>query len=151
IARTGSRLGLHSEARVRFERGVDPAISLAAIDRFVALLATVAGEGAAAEVRRGPTTDVRSPSLPGPVTVQVRTRRVNSILGTSLDDDDVRRLLMPLGFAVGPHGSAVHSVRIPTWRLDCDREIDVIEEVGRMWGYQRIERTVPVGVPGGSG
>ena len=43
------------------------------------------------------------------------------------------------------------SVGVPSWRLDCDREIDVIEEVARMWGYRRIERTVPPGVPGGSG
>ena len=43
------------------------------------------------------------------------------------------------------------TVRIPSWRLDCEREIDVIEEVARTWGYGRIERTIPPGAPGGSG
>jgi phenylalanyl-tRNA synthetase beta chain len=151
IARTGSRLGLHSEARVRFERGVDPDVAEAAVDRFVGLLATVAGEGAAATLRRGRTEDVRHPSLPGQVTVRVRTPRVNAILGTDLDDGDVSRLLAPIGFTVMPDGTGAHSVRIPSWRLDCDREIDVIEEIARTWGYRRIERTLPAGAPGGSG
>ncbi len=68
IARTGARLGLHSEARVRFERGVDPDIAPSAVDRFVALLAAVAGAGAtgAQVLRRGPTVDIRDPSLPRP-------------------------------------------------------------------------------------
>jgi phenylalanyl-tRNA synthetase beta chain len=151
IARTGSRLGLHSEARVRFERGVDPDIVAAAVDRFVGLLATVAGEGAAATLRRGPTVDVRDPSLPGPLTVRVRTPRVNAILGTDLHDADVSRLLVPLGFTATPDGAGAHSVGIPSWRLDCEREIDVIEEVARMWGYRRIERTLPAGASRGSG
>jgi phenylalanyl-tRNA synthetase beta chain len=151
IARTGSRLGLHSEARVRFERGVDPDVASAAVDRFVGLLATVAGEGAAATLRRGPTVDVRHPSLPGAATVPVRTPRVNAILGTDLHDADVIRLLVPLGFTATPDGAGVHSVGIPSWRLDCEREIDVIEEVARMWGYRRIERTLPAGASRGSG
>ena len=152
IARTGARLGLHSEARVRFERGVDPDIAPSAVDRFVALLAAVAGAGAtgAQVLRRGPTVDIRDPSLPRPATVRLRTRRVNAILGTTLEDADMPRLLAPIGFAVGPVEPGVQSVDIPSWRLDCEREIDVIEEVARTWGYRRIERTVPPGAPGRS-
>ncbi len=150
IARTGARLGLHSEARVRFERGVDPEIATVAVERFVALLSTVAGDSSA-PLRRGPTVDVRSPSLPAPLSIPVRTARVNAILGTHLDDADVAGLLEPLGFQGHPEGPGVRSVRIPSWRLDTEREIDVIEEVARMWGYRRIERTIPPGVPGGSG
>jgi phenylalanyl-tRNA synthetase beta chain len=157
VARTGARLGLHSEARVRFERGVDPEIAGAAVDRFVALLATVppvegGGEsGRAANLRRGPTVDVRSPSLPGSVSVPLRTGRVNAIIGTDLDDAAVARLLEPMGFSVRSEGAGTATVRIPSWRLDCEREIDVIEEVARTWGYGRIERTIPPGAPGGSG
>ncbi|MBV9660253.1 MAG: phenylalanine--tRNA ligase subunit beta [Acidimicrobiales bacterium] len=140
IARTGIRLGLHSEARVRFERGVDPAVADLAVDRFAALLgATTDG------LRRGPTTDVRDPSLPAPPSIQLRTVRVNAILGTSLVDDDLAHLLEPIGFAVRPDGPGRFSVDVPTWRLEVAREIDLIEEVARMWGYQRIERTVPAG------
>jgi phenylalanyl-tRNA synthetase beta chain len=155
VARTGVRLGLHSEARVRFERGVDPEIAGAAVDRFVALLATVSGAegptGPALTLRRGPTVDVRSPSLPAPVSVPLRTARVNAIIGSQLDDATVAGLLEPIGFSVSSDGPGVAMVVIPSWRLDCEREIDVIEEVARTWGYGRVERTIPPGAPGGSG
>jgi phenylalanyl-tRNA synthetase beta chain len=142
IARTGTRLGLHSEARVRFERGVDPEIADVAIDRFVGLL----GSG----VRRGPTADVRDVAhLPSPPPVRVRTDRVNTILGTALDDDDVVSLLAPIGFSAERDEPGVQTVSIPSWRLDSEREIDIIEEVARMWGYRRVTRTVPSGVKGG--
>ncbi len=143
IARTGKRLGLHSEARVRFERGVDPEVAPAAVDRFVALLGSVdGGEG----LRRGPTHDVKDPTtLPTPPVVEVRTERVNSILGTAIDHAEVARLLAPIGFGAVPQGPGVHAVSVPSWRLECSREIDVIEEVARLWGYPRIERTLPAG------
>ncbi len=147
IARTGTRLGLHSEARVRFERGVDPEIALVAVDRFVGLLAAVTGDGT---LRRGSTLDIRDPSLTRPPTVRLRTARVNAILGTSLEDADMGPLLAPIGFTVTPQEPGVHSVVVPSWRPDTEREIDVIEEVARMWGYRRIERTVPAVAPGGS-
>jgi phenylalanyl-tRNA synthetase beta chain len=152
IARAGARLGLHSEARVRFERGVDPQIAPAAVERFVALLATVSGVSGAPALRRGPTVDVCGESLPSGRSVRVRTSRVNAILGTGLDDADMVRLLEPIGFAATEEGGLrVLDVRIPSWRLDAEREIDVIEEVARMWGYRRIERTILDGPPGGSG
>jgi phenylalanyl-tRNA synthetase beta chain len=142
VARTGNRLGLHTEARTRFERGVDPAVAPAAVERFVALLATVAGgEG----LRRGPTLDVRDPSLPVAGELELRTARVNSILGLELTDTDVDRLLRPLGFEPALRAPGLHTVGVPTWRLEVGREIDLVEEVARMWGYRRIPRTVPAG------
>jgi phenylalanyl-tRNA synthetase beta chain len=141
IARTGNRLGLHSEARTRFERGVDPEIAGRAIDRFCTLLRSVpGGEG----LRRGTTVDARSPSLPASPVVHLRTQRVNAILGLTLASDDVHRLIEPLGFGLAAAGDGF-DVTIPTWRLEVAREIDLIEEVARMWGYRRIERTVPAG------
>jgi phenylalanyl-tRNA synthetase beta chain len=143
IARTGKRLGLQTEARARFERGTDPEIIDLAIDRFVWLLP---GTG------RGPTTDVRSDDhAPAPVTVTVRTDRVNAILGTSLTDTDVAHLLAPIGFVARFVGPGEQHVTIQTWRPDSDREIDVIEEVARHYGYARIERTLPPGVRTGGG
>ena len=141
IARTGNRLGLHSEARTRFERGVDPGIAQRAVERFCSLLLEVAGgEG----LRRGPTVDVRDPSLPTSPIVPLRTARVNALLGVSLEDPDVERLLSPLGFVLTATDGGFQ-VEVPTWRLEVSREIDLVEEVARMWGYQRIERTVPAG------
>jgi phenylalanyl-tRNA synthetase beta chain len=142
VARTGKRLGLHSEARVRFERGIDPEIAPVAVERFVALLGSVEG----GDVRRGPIVDVRDDdSMPSFPPVRVRTARVNAILGTDLSGEDVRRLIEPIGFASSSDGPDATSVSVPSWRLECGREIDIIEEVARMWGYGRIERTLPVG------
>ena len=143
IARTGKRLGLFSEARARFERGVDPEIIDLAVNRFASLLPSA----------RGATVDVRSTEfLPVPRKVLVRTERVNAILGTSLNDEAVATLLTPIGFASAPGPEpGVQEVTIPTWRPDSEREIDVIEEVGRLHGYRNIERTLPRGVRAGGG
>ena len=150
VARTGSRLGLHSEARVRFERGVDPEVAERAVERFVALLASVPG---GEKLRRGPTVDAHDDShLPAAHRVELRTPRVNAVLGTDLDDGQVAGLLRPLGFILDPAPEGGRfAVTVPTWRLEVAREIDLIEEVARMWGYHRIERTVPAGARRRSG
>jgi len=144
IARTGKRLGLHSEARARFERGIDPEATLASVARFVELLPGT---------RRGPTTDARSDEhLPARPRVALRTARVNAVLGTALGDADIAGLLAPIGFAAGAGGEAgVQVVTVPSWRPDSDREIDVIEEVARLHGYRHIARTLPGGVRVGTG
>jgi phenylalanyl-tRNA synthetase beta chain len=158
IARTGKRLGLHSEARVRFERGVDPEIASHAVDRFVALVSEVAG---GETVRRGPTVDVVDRKhLPTRPTLTVRTERVNEILGTQLTDLEIAGLIEPIGFEAkvqekgkpdAANEVAVLDVAVPSWRLDVEREIDVIEEVARMWGYSKIGRSVPAGSSGRAG
>jgi phenylalanyl-tRNA synthetase beta chain len=142
VARTGARLGLASEARHRFERGVDPEVTPRAVERFAQLLEAASGGG----VRRGPTLDVRSDAdLPAAPRVRVRTDRVNLVLGTALGDADIAALLAPLGFAVEPAGAGVAEVTVPSWRPDTTREIDVIEEVARLHGYRNIARRVPTG------
>ena len=150
IARTGARVGLATEARSRFERGVDPELAARAVERFTALLAATTNasgpDGAASGVRRGPTADVVSEAdMARPPTVLLRTDRVNALLGTQLTDDDIEFLLRPIGFTAGRVDAGVHSVRVPSWRPDVEREVDVVEEVARLYGYGHIERTVPTG------
>jgi phenylalanyl-tRNA synthetase beta chain len=143
IARTGKRLGLFTEARSRFERGTDPAVIDLAIARFASLLPGVA---------RGSTVDVSSVEhLPAPRPVMLRVQRINDILGTSLTASDVVSLLAPIGFTSAVLDSGTLEVVIPTWRPDSEREIDVIEEVARLYGYRKIARTLPPGVRTGGG
>jgi phenylalanyl-tRNA synthetase beta chain len=146
ISATGQRLGLNSEARARFERGVDIELAPRAVDRFVELL----GPG----VRRGPTADVRAASAPRP-RVALRTERANRVLGTSLSPSDCAELIAPLGFEVTGDVTATSGttfeVKVPTWRRDCDREIDLIEEIARIYGYDKIARTLPERPLGGAG
>jgi phenylalanyl-tRNA synthetase beta chain len=133
IARTSKRLGLRSEASARFERGCDPE----GIERAVARYAELAGltAGGAATVGSAP---------PRP-RIRVRTARVNAILGTDLDEGQVRSYLAPIGFTAvaAPEGGGVHDVTPPSFRPDAQQEIDVIEEVARHHGYANITRTVP--------
>lgn len=146
IARTSRRLGLRSEASARFEAGVDPEIAPWALERF-AELAAPGGVTLAPELVQA------QGNLPPRPTVRVRTGRVNAILGTGLTPPEMRACLEPIGFGIGPtsaepssdlrsYPGEIWDVTVPSWRPDSSTEIDVIEEVGRLWSYSRIARTV---------
>jgi phenylalanyl-tRNA synthetase beta chain len=141
IARTVSRLNLRSEASARNERGVDPYVTEVAVARFVELL----GETCPELVLHDGVTDVTGVCLPDEYrAVRVRTARVNRMLGTRLTGSEIAGLLDPIGFAVGASvADGVHAVNLPPWRPDCETEIDVIEEIARHYGYDRIGKTVP--------
>jgi len=138
IVKGSRRLGIRSEASSRFEKGCDPNVIEVAQNRFIELL------GAAVSTVADGIVDVRG-NLPEPLTVRVRTARVNCILGTDLTAPEIRDLLDPIGFASTAVGDD-QDVTIPSWRLDSSVEIDVIEEVGRMYGYERIGAVVPPAV-----
>jgi phenylalanyl-tRNA synthetase beta chain len=138
IATSSRRLGVRSEASARFEKGCDPEIIELAHARFIELL------GPAVERVATGTVDVPG-ELPVPPTVRVRTARVNGILGTDISAPEVRELLTPIGFHTTPAGDD-NDVTIPSWRPDSATEIDVIEEVGRHFGYERIGAVVPPAV-----
>ena len=138
IARTSKRLGLRTEASVRFERGVDFTGLERAIARFVEL-ATAIG----VTEKAGPIVEYRGEKA-APTQVRLRTKRVNTILGLALTENEIKDLIEPIGFECEPAGGEGNlSVTMPSWRPDCEREIDVIEEVGRHYGYRRIPRSLP--------
>ena len=145
IARTSKRLALRTEASVRFERGVDPVGTDRSVARFCQLSVDVASAAVG-----GPMVDVRGGISPPPRVV-VRTARVNTVLGTALSADDVAGYLEPIGFSCSAGDGGDLSVQIPTWRPDCEREIDLIEEVARHHGYERIARTLPLTAAVGGG
>ena len=139
VARTARRLGLRSEASVRFERGCDPEAAELAHARFIELLGDAAGTPTDGMVdERGDLPD-RSPIL-------VRPGRVNAVLGSQLPPAEMKELLDPIGFTTELPGGddAAMTVALPSYRLDSEAEIDVIEEVGRMYGYSRLGKTMPV-------
>lgn len=129
IARSSRRLGLRSEASMRFERGTDPEIVELAALRFAELL------GDAATLAPG-TLDARG-ALPQRAPARVRTARVNTVLGTELERDRIREVLAPIGFESAEAGDDL-DVTVPSWRYDSATEIDVIEEVARHIGYSTI-------------
>jgi len=139
IARTSKRLNLRSEASARFERGCDPE----GIDRAARRLCQLLGETAGDRYRSAAgVIDVRGP-VPGPARVRLRTARLNAVLGSDLDDDQVVGYLTPIGFGCERQPGGVIEVTVPTFRPDTEREIDVIEEVARHHGYANLPRRRP--------
>lgn len=139
VLQTSSRLGLRSEASARYERGCDPYVIDTAIARFAELL----GETCPDLVVHAGADDARGSGLPPQRrSTTVRITEVNRILGTALEADDLPRLLDPIGFTVSGDGDS-RTVALPSWRPDSEAEIDVIEEVARHHGYERVGKTVP--------
>ena len=130
--RTGRRLlNLSTEASQRFERGADFEAPVRALDRATALILEVAGGMAVRghlDVYPGPLT---------PPTVGLRARRVNEVLGTDLSPDEISRILTGLGCQVAGSDGAL-KVTVPTYRPDLMREADLVEEVARIYGFDRI-------------
>ncbi len=138
VSRTSRRLGLISEASLRFERGVDPNLPSRAADRAAALIAEVTGGIVA------PGTVDEYPGQRPLRTLELRVGRTNAILGTALARDEVAALLEPLGIAVAGDGDII-SATVPSFRPDLEREIDLVEEVARLYGLESIPSTRPGG------
>jgi phenylalanyl-tRNA synthetase beta chain len=137
VRRTSKRLGLKTEASIRFERGADVEAAPAAIRRIAALL----GEMGAAKPR-GALIDCY-PSPWQPIALTLRASRIARVLGMDIPDADVPRILRPLGFGAEPAGQGVWTVTVPSFRVDVQREIDLIEELARHDGYVSLPATFP--------
>jgi phenylalanyl-tRNA synthetase beta chain len=136
IRRAGRMLGLHTEASHRFERGADVAGGRPAIDR----LAHLAQKIGAGSVRPG-VVDVRGRERE-PRTLRLRSARASALLGAPVPWPQQQKTLEALGFTVSGSAEAAE-VRPPTWRLDVAGEADLVEEVGRHFGLDRIPSALP--------
>ena len=136
IRRASKKLGLKTEASTRFERGADPHLPLIAMARAVALLEAIgAGRG------RGTVVD-RYPAPIEPRVLRLRRARIAGLLGAAIPDADVRRILEGLGFALRDAADG-WDVVTPTRRVDVAREVDLLEEVARHYGFDRLPITFP--------
>ncbi len=133
IRRTSRALGIQSDASYRFERGADPNASDYALDRAAQLMAELAG----GEVLRGKI-DIY-PKKITPRIVTLRPDRCNQVLGTDLTPSEIASLLARLDISKTRSGGRRAFFSVPTYRVDIQREIDLIEEVARVYGYDKIE------------
>ncbi|HEY9132473.1 MAG TPA: phenylalanine--tRNA ligase subunit beta [Dyella sp.] len=133
------KLGMHTDASHRFERGVDPELPRRALERATELLIAVAGGKA------GPVLTAENlADLPKPATVALRRARLRRVLGVEVADSEVARIFTALGMHVA--GTAEGwQVTAPSSRFDIEREEDLIEEVARIFGYDRIPTHTPAG------
>ena len=138
IRRTAKRLGLHSEASHRFERGVDPEGTIRALDRAVWLLREIASglqvSGVADEY----------PGRMEPRAVQLRAERIEQLLGVQIELREAETLLGALGLKVERRPKQrTLKITVPASRPDLTREADLIEELARLNGYDKIPTTLP--------
>lgn len=141
VARTARRLGLPSEAAARFSRGVDPGLARVAADRAARLLQETCGaQICSGALQAGPGVPQRS--------ITLRGGRVRALLGIRLSTAACGHHLERLGFTVQPDGPDRLRVVVPGWRPDVAEEVDLVEEVGRDFGFGRIPASLPAGDPG---
>jgi phenylalanyl-tRNA synthetase beta chain len=138
VRRTSRRLGLHTDASHRFERGVDPRAVPFVLSRVVGLLAEIAN-GVPSEHGF----EIYSSPVQ-PKEVSLRVARVDALLGVRVPAGKPQQILQALGAEVEVLAGEVLRVRAPTWRPDLTLEEDLIEEVARVWGYDKIPSETPV-------
>lgn len=137
VRRGAKALGMHTEASHRFERGADPEGTATATARIAHLL----GRLGAGSARPGLIDRLASP--PAPRRIALRPSRTDAVLGTAVPEDRARAILTGLGFEPGTEDGQTTTFTVPTWRGDVSREIDLVEEVGRHHGLDKIPATVP--------
>ena len=131
------RQGMHTDASHRFERGADYGITPQACDRVAELILGSAGgelhpdriDTIARQAERR--------------AVLLRCSEVKRHLGIDLSPDQIERILQRLGFGITATAAGESSVQMPTWRLDIEREIDLLEELARIYGYNQFPNTLP--------
>ena len=133
------KLGLHTEASHRFERGVDPALPQRALERATELLLAIAGGKAGPVLLAENLADL---SLPAPVSL--RRARLARVLGVAVADAEVARIFTALGMQVETTAEG-WLITAPSSRFDIEREEDLIEEVARIFGYDNIPTLTPAG------
>jgi phenylalanyl-tRNA synthetase beta chain len=136
VRATSRKLGLKTEASARFERGADPTAPVRALRRALHLL-----EQIEAGTATGGVSDVY-PRPAAPRAVTLSRAHVSRLLGDTIPDQDIKRILTRLGFQVALAGDG-WQVTVPAFRVDVTREADLIEEIGRHWGFNRIPATFP--------
>ena len=132
IRKTAKRLGLSTDASYRFERGCNPEITEYAAARVISLIQEIGG----GEIAKG-TIDVYPGKIQRPV-ISLRYARLNKILGFKVEPEKVKEIFELLEFKILESGDETVKVEIPLFRHDLEREIDLIEEVVRIYGFDKI-------------
>jgi len=137
VRRTARQLNLATEASYRFERGVDPELAPRAMERAIQLLCEITG--AEAVVNGYDCVEGIKPNE----TLKLRVSRTNDLLGLQLDAGDIARYLESIELKVDLQDESTLLVTPPSFRVDLEREVDLIEEVARLQGYNDIPTTMP--------
>ena len=135
VHRTAAALNMRTDASSRYEKGLDPMNTLKAVERACELVELLG----AGEVVDGVMDVIAKDS--NPVTVKLEPEKVNGLLGTDVPEDEMRRILLSLGF-----GLEGDTILVPSWRSDVEHYSDIAEEVARFHGYNAIPDTLATGL-----
>lgn len=138
IRRTARRLNLSTDSSYRFERGVDPKAAPRAMERAVKLMVELAG----AEVEEGGIDLCQD--VAEPLAIKLRPKRVSELLGLEFSAADITSLLEPIDIEVTIADQDTLLVTPPSFRVDLEREVDLVEEVARLKGYNQFPETMPL-------
>lgn len=138
IRRSSRRLAMPTDAAFRFERGIDPEGVIRALNRAAQLMAELSGGSICKNYL-----DEYPQKITAVENIPLSLARIREIIGTAIAAQDVIRILESIGMTVRPDGEGKYRVTPPTFRVDIEREIDLIEEVVRLFGYDRVEATLP--------
>jgi phenylalanyl-tRNA synthetase beta chain len=138
IRRSARRLAMPTDAAFRFERGIDPEGVIRALNRAAQLISLFSGGAVCKNY-----IDAYPLKIQAVQNIPLRLDRIREIVGMAIAAEDVMRILKSLDMTVLDEGGGKYLVTPPTFRVDIEREIDLIEEVVRMYGYDRVPVTVP--------
>lgn len=135
IRKSARRHGINSDASFRFERGIDPCITVYALKRAALLIL----ESAGGEIASGIADEVSVPQITEPFRFDISYRRINSLTGQVIPEESVRKILNALEVGIEEEREGTLSVAVPPYRVDVRREADLIEDILRIYGYNNIE------------
>jgi len=140
IAGKARSYGLHTDSSHRFERGVDYQLQRDAVERATELLISIVGGEA------GPISEeCDAAQMPEARSVRLRESKVESLLGLKIDAEEIEEILTRLGLDVAEKEEAAWVFNVPSYRFDISIEPDLIEEIGRVYGYNKLPKTTAMG------
>ncbi len=138
IRRSSRRLAMPTDAAFRFERGIDPEGVIRALNRAAQLIAETSGGSICKNY-----IDQYPNKIPAVENIPLRPSRIRQVVGTTIEARDVEPILKSIGMTLKKDGEDKYLVTPPTFRVDITREIDLIEEVVRLYGYDRVPVSLP--------
>ncbi len=135
IRKTSKRHGLQTDASFRFERGTDPNITIYALKRAATLIKEIAGGTISSEIK-----DVYPVPI-NPWQVEINLANVDRLIGKSIDREVIKTILSDLEIGITEESGDDIKLLIPTYKVDVTREVDIVEEILRIYGYNNIEIT----------